>query len=419
VLAVLAGVVFALGVGASEARPARSDQVTLSLLEYVLFKPGFDVLIPNFERVYPNVSVNATYAPTAPVQMQLLVTELAAGSGPDVVGVSGGSSSANSVTPLAKAGYLAPLVRKPWVRWSLPAIVSAYKYGRALFAFTPVMSFQGIFTNDDLFKKLGLEVPQTFSQLLAVCQRAKAAGSIPLLLPAQGSTTVQHLLEDISLTTVYASDKHLTRELKAGTATFDSNAGWHAALQELVDLNSAGCLGPASAGTSAIAADAEFAQGQTLMYFNALSHKGTIDASSPQFAYSFRPFPAASRPGLSVTPIAGAFGLAVNAHASGENQAAAQEFIDFIARPKQNALFAKLLGDVTQYQFLHDQLPSYLASFVPAFAGHEYALIPEDTWWNPSVGTALNTDGVGLITGQTSIDDVLNAMDVAWKQGPA
>jgi hypothetical protein len=32
---------------------------------------------------------------------------------------------------------------------------------------------------------------------------------------------------------------------------------------------------------------------------------------------------------------------------------------------------------------------------------------------------ALNQDGLGLITGQTTIDGVLNAMDAAWKQGPS
>ena len=35
------------------------------------------------------------------------------------------------------------------------------------------------------------------------------------------------------------------------------------------------------------------------------------------------------------------------------------------------------------------------------------------------VFTRGTTDGLGLITGQTSIDDVLNAMDAAWKQGPS
>jgi raffinose/stachyose/melibiose transport system substrate-binding protein len=411
--------VIGLGVGTSGARSAGQPAVTLNLLEYILYKPAFDILIANFERVYPNVTVNATYTGTATVQGQLLLTELAAGSGPDVVAVVGGSASATSVTPLAKAGYLAPLIRKPWTRWSMPVETSEDKYGQGLFAFTPAMSFQGVFTNDDLFKKLGLEVPQTFSQLLALCQQAKADGIIPVLVPAQASTVVQHLLETISLTTVYAGDKHWTQKLKAGTATFDGTPGWHVALQELVDMNNDGCLGPASTGTSAIAGDSEFAQGQVLMYFNASSHKGTIDAADPQFAYSLHPFPAGSTPGQSVAVTGAALALGVNAHSSAPSQAAAQEFIDFIARPKQDALFAKLLGDVTQYQLLHGQLPSYLASFLPAFATHEYALNPEGTWWNPGVAMALNQQGVGLITGQTTIDQVLQATDAAWKQGPA
>jgi raffinose/stachyose/melibiose transport system substrate-binding protein len=322
------------------------------------------------------------------------------------------------VTTLAKAGYLAPLVEKPWTKWSLPALISTDKYGQGLFGFSTAMSFQTMFTNDDLFKRLGLEVPQTFSQLLAVCQQAKNDGTVPLLVPAQGSTVVQHLLEDISLTTVYAGDKHWTQDLKAGKTTFDGTAGWHSALQELVDMENAGCLGP-SAGTAAIPADAEFAQGQTLMYFNATSHKPMIDAGNPQFRYSERPFPAGSSPGRSVVLTGSPIDLAVNARVSAQNQAAAQQFVDFVARPKQDALFARLLGDVTQYQFLHGQLPANLASFVPALATHEYALNPELTWGNPSIAMALNQQGLGLITGQTSIDDVLNAMDVAWKQGPA
>ncbi len=51
-------------------------------------------------------------------------------------------------------------------------------------------------------------------------------------------------------------------------------------------------------------------------------------------------------------------------------------------------------------------------------ADHDYALVPDLGWWNAGAANALNTDGVGLITGQNTIDAVLNAMDAAWKQGP-
>ena len=83
---------------------------------------------------------------------------------------------------LAKSGHLAPMVEKPWVKRSLPLVTSLDKYGQGLFAFSPTVSPFGIFTNDDRFKQLGLKIPQTFSQLLGVCRKAKAAGTVAMLL---------------------------------------------------------------------------------------------------------------------------------------------------------------------------------------------------------------------------------------------
>ena len=66
----------------------------------------------------------------------------------------------------------------------------------------------GIFTNDTLFAKLGRKIPpQTFSQLLAVCQKAKANGVVPMELGASGSGVVQQLVSDVALTTVYGRDR--------------------------------------------------------------------------------------------------------------------------------------------------------------------------------------------------------------------
>jgi hypothetical protein len=53
VLGVLAAMVFALGVGASEARPAESDQVTISMAALTVYEPGWSVLIANFEHAVP------------------------------------------------------------------------------------------------------------------------------------------------------------------------------------------------------------------------------------------------------------------------------------------------------------------------------------------------------------------------------
>jgi raffinose/stachyose/melibiose transport system substrate-binding protein len=409
-----------LGVGASEARPAKgSDQVTINMLGYG-GRFAWDVLVPNFERVYPNINVNVTLAPTLNALYQLETTQLGTGNGPDIITVWPGCGTPISVCVLAKGGYLAPMLEVPWAKRSrsIPVATSASKYGQGLFVFSPTVVFKGIFTNDDMFKKLGVQVPQTFSQLLAVCAKAKAAGVTPMLLAANGSGVVQQLIAHIALTTVYAKDPHWGQELKDGKVTFAGTPGWRAALQEFVDMNSAGCFQPGPAALTTVAADTEFAQGQVLMYPILTGHYGGIVAGQPQFAYSQHPFPSGSAPNETVTLINLQMGPAVNAHSSPQNQAAAQTFINFLARPAQNALYAQLSGGVTPYQFVKGQLPAYLSSFAPVIKAHRYGVNPVETWWNADVGNVLSQDGIGLITGQRSIDDILAEMDTAWKRGP-
>src|SRR5262249_23733477 len=110
--------------------------------------------------------------------------------------------------------------------------------------------------------------------------------------------------------------------------------------------------------------------------------------------------------------------LSINAHSSPEKQAAAQTFIDFIARPAQNALYARVQGSLTQREFLKQELPSFMQPMASVLANHTYTIDPLQTWWNANVGLTLQTDAIGLVTGQLTVDEVLQAMDAAWKQGP-
>ena len=166
--------------------------------------------------------------------------------------------------------------------------------GRGSSPSRPTSTPYGVFTNDDLFKKLGLTIPQTFSQLLTVCQKAKADGTAAILLGAANPFTT--LIANLAVATVYGKDKTWPAELRAGKVTFDGTSGWHQALQEFIDMSNAGCFEPGATGTSITTALAEFAQGQGLMAPDLSSFKGNIDASSPQFAYSFHQFPGGTDP---------------------------------------------------------------------------------------------------------------------------
>jgi raffinose/stachyose/melibiose transport system substrate-binding protein len=205
-------VALAVGVGAGDARPAKTDTVTISMLTNAIPGPGYQVLIPNFERVYPNITVTATYAPTNPAWYQLESTELAAGNASDVLGGFPGCGTPVSICELAKAGDLTALVHEPWTKRSIRLVTSLGKYGQSLFGFEPTLSPQGVFTNDTLFQKLGLRIPQTFPQLLTMCQQAKADGTTAVLLAGATGSSVAGLIQQLAVATVYGPDPHFTAQ---------------------------------------------------------------------------------------------------------------------------------------------------------------------------------------------------------------
>lgn len=381
--------------------------------------PAYSVLIPNFEKAYPKITINITYTPLIASLYQLETTELAAGNAPDLLATTPGCGTPIAVCTLAKAGSIAPLLNEPWVKWSLPLVTSLDKYGPGLFAFTPIVAPYGMFTNDSLFKQLGLKIPQTFTQLLVVCQKAKSAGTVALFLPGAGTTSVQNLIVDLAVATLYGQDKQWAAKLKAGSVTFDGTPGWHEALQEFVQMNNAGCFEPGATGTTLQSVEAQFTQGQGLMLPSLSSNQGAIDAGNPKFTYSFYPFPGGTDANQTRTYLSLNTAVSVNAHSTAKSKAAAQTFVDFIARPKQNALFAQTTGGLTQYEFLKGQIPVFMSDYATVFKAREYVTNPSLSWWNANVTLALLQNEIGLITGQRSVDDVLNAMDAAWKQGPS
>jgi raffinose/stachyose/melibiose transport system substrate-binding protein len=396
----------------------RRARVTITLLANNVGQPGYEQLIKNFERVYPDIEIVAQYASSNATLYQLERTELAAGNGPDVFVTYPGCGTPISVCTLAKAGYLAPMVKKPWTARSVPIVTSLDKRGQDLYAFTPIVSLYGVFTNDQLFKRLNLKVPETFPELLALCGRAKAAGAVAIILPGNSPSDITNLLMGMAVPLVYAKDKGYLRRLKAGTATFAGNAGWQQVLQRFSDLNGAGCFQQGAVGASYAVAAGQFAQGQGLMLPAITNQKGIVDAGGPKFTISHHLFPGGSDPRQTRTYVHLSLSLAVNAHASDEKQKAAQSFVDFVARPAQNALFARIQGGMTQPQFKKRQVPTFMASESTAVARRAYVISPVETLWNTSVYVEMQQDEIGIITGQRSVSDVLKAMDAAWRLGP-
>jgi raffinose/stachyose/melibiose transport system substrate-binding protein len=406
-------VVFALGVGASRARPAGSDQITIGALLHSSTKPAFDVLIPNFERYYPQITVVPSYAPGFVGLYQQEAIELAAGNAPPILETTAGCGAPDAICVLVKAGDLAQMIGVPWAKRQPRLLTSLEKHGAGLFAFTAGVSAFGMFTDDPLFARLGLKVPETFAQLLAVCQKAKVDGTIAVELDATNPTGLAYLVYALAATTVYRTDPHWNSELNAGKVTFVGSPGWHEALQKVVDMKNAGCFPPL--GDTA----PHFAQGQALMSAVTSGQKAILDAAKPQFPDDFHLFPAGDSLAATEVMIGSFNTFSVNAHSSPAQQAAAQTFINFLARPAQDALYAQIKGNLSPDELLRAEPPPFMSSLAAPLAAHDYRFQASTGWWNAGIQTALEEQALGLFTGQSTIDGILAAMDAAWKQGPS
>src|SRR5690349_9165564 len=98
----VAGLPFAVAAVGASAKP--DDAVTLSLLWPSTLKPPMDIMVANFNRVYPDIHVNVQYLANSSLE-QLLPTEFQAGNAPDLFKVQPGHRP-TGIWDIAAAGRL-------------------------------------------------------------------------------------------------------------------------------------------------------------------------------------------------------------------------------------------------------------------------------------------------------------------------
>src|SRR4029078_4597106 len=129
---------------------------------------------------YPDINVATTYATSSQIP-QLLLTQFQAGNAPHLVFVSPGNTSSTAVWPLAKANHLLPLAGQAWQTRIPKAMRGLPSYGGKYYGYPLAYYLYGVAYNKDQFQQLGLKVPTTFSDVLAMCKKITAAGKVPFV----------------------------------------------------------------------------------------------------------------------------------------------------------------------------------------------------------------------------------------------
>lgn len=143
-------------------------------------KDVIDAAVGRFEAAHPGCSVKVSPVQNDPFKSKLAVA-MTAGSPPDVFYTWGGGVLASD----ARAGRILELSSRipedGLTAYNGAALDFCRNEGR-LYALPADVAAVVFWYNKDIFKRHGLVPPQTFSQLLEVCGKLKAAGVTPLAL---------------------------------------------------------------------------------------------------------------------------------------------------------------------------------------------------------------------------------------------
>lgn len=390
--------------------PAQANRVTeIRLFGNSTDKPATDAMIKKFQEMNPRIKVTPTYYAVTEGQAAL-VTQLAAGTAPEIIQAKPGGGAADGIVSLAKNGQIAPFNRN----WStlVPKNDQALRYQGTIYGVP--MSAQGVgyIYSPEIMKKAGLRPPQKWSEVKPFCTAAKAKGTPAYGAPwATGWPTIMHSYS-VTATLLYADKTSFTDDQYDNKATF-ADSPWVKSFEMLEDMNSWGCFNASPNSTTYAMTTDDLARGKVLGWLGLPTIVPALTAiAAPGTTWSFAAHPATENVKETFIPSAILRVYALNKKA--ENNLAARKFIDFLATADARKIFVGLSGGIPA-----GPVPGYVPSS-PAIAEvmnyrkqKRTFLFIDQQWQSPKVQQTLIAGVQAIFAGSDTPKGVAEKMDRA------
>ncbi|VXC24420.1 Carbohydrate ABC transporter substrate-binding protein, CUT1 family [Arthrobacter sp. 9AX] len=403
--------------GSSAGSGANGGPVTLKIAVQTQTnetKP-YSTIVDEFNKQSDDIKVELTEYPNEQYA-QTIKTQLQAGNAPDLIYGSPGTGNPNSLGLYAQAGQLVDLSGEDWAAAAVPDSAKNIYYVDNQLVGVPldVAPIPSII-NETAYQELGLEPATTFADVLKQCKTVRDAGKNSLITlsgttpPNTGIMALQ-----LAATRVYAQDPDWNTKRTDGKVSFADTQGWKDTLQAILDLKTNECFQDGAEGGTFDTLFNEVSSGKSLSFFGPGGSAADLASINPNAEFGTAAFPgkSASDEFVFASPT-----NALGINAASKNVDAAKTFLKFWEQKDQLNKFASLTGNVS----LASVQSGEAVSNERYSRIEEYLTDPKKNaplanlfWPNGDVYTALGVGVQGLLTGQASIDQVLQSMDSAW-----
>lgn len=388
-----------------------SQEFSLSFATSNNIESPFQVLAEDYMKAHPDVKITFNPQPNDSYD-QTLRTQLQAGNASDVVVTSPGAGQGRSILPLAEAGFLEPL--DDAAKKVLPA-GSDKTFGKdgKVYGQATEITVAALVSNETAVKAAG-EFPTDFAALKDQCKSLQASGKSLFAIAGSAPPNTGLMSMSLAATRVYADDPKWNEKRAANEVTFAGSDGWKSALEAVKTLNDAGCFQQGAAGAGFDAITQGLASGTSVAGFIPAPSWKQLASAAAGTDFAVRALPA-EKDGKDYVYASANYAFSINA--ASKNKDAAKAFLDWAAQPEQTKAFAEIDGALPVSGLdKYDFASGAYKNVGDLIKDGKYSPLPNIEWPNSAVYDALATGVQGIITGQKTPDQVLQAMDAAWGQ---
>ena len=280
----------------------------------------------DFHKEYPYITIEIN---TVPDSDKVLTARMAAD---DVPVVFHGKPTSQAFFESAEAGFCLDLSDQPFIQNAIPSILESVKSEDGkVYAMPYSQNFMGVFYNVDIFKEHNLDIPETWDEFMALCQKLEDAGIQPLEESYKDSAMAGHyrggamaaLFPDGALWLAEcASDPNKKPSDNPDYRTFAEKA------IQIMDYCNEDVF-----GIPQTQAMENFANGQSAMMIYGSYGRGTFMVANPDLNLGVFPIPGLTEEsGLVYAGVDACF--CVSGKATPEEQDAGLKWIEFLTRPE-------------------------------------------------------------------------------------
>lgn len=375
---------------------------------------GIEKINELFMEQNPDIVLQREAIPTEDMRT-IVQTTLAANEAPDVIYYDTGPGFAGV---LAEADLIRPMddlyEQYGWNERIFSWTKERTTFGDEVYGVGNELEFYGGYYNMDLFDQLGISVPQTYEELLEVCQVALDNDLIPISFADQGKWPAYHTFSIVANNVL---GKEKMDELLFGNGRWDDPEVVEAIRIWFEEMNQAGCFIPDAAGVSYDDGATLFYNGQALMHFTGTWLLGRVLESVQGFDVGWLFFPSVD--GNPVLPPAG-LGSGYFISANSENTEAAGKYLDFLFSDEAAQIWMEdikivLPFDVDSEEF---ELPALFEFAVNALAEQEMGynidvLTPDN--FNSMMGDGFQA----VLLGEKTPEEQAADLQAAWEEAIA